>query len=210
MTVKQVDWAKIHRKVSLAGAALEAGWTPDREKTQEILEQRAKALACKPADPRINNHLKVAEFLLGKEHFGLEAHYIKEVVPLGEYTPLPGVPPFVLGLINVRGQVFSVVDLKTFFNMPGAGVSGLTRVILFNCSRMKFGILADEMLGVHDICSGDLTRFELPSHGAGDAFIKAVTKEGLVLLDADRILVDKRIIINDNNPQQTRRQSRRS
>ena len=200
MKSKQVDWAKIHRKLSLAGAALEAGWTPGREKVQEILERRARFLAREAAVPRTEYHLNIVEFLLEKEYFGLEAHYIKEVVPLREYTPLPGVPPFVLGLVNVRGQVFSVVDLKTFFNMPGGRISGLTRVILLNCPGMKFGILADEMLGVHEVCSGDLSRFELPSHGVEYAFIKAVTKERLVILDADRILTDKRIIINDNNP----------
>jgi purine-binding chemotaxis protein CheW len=58
--------------------------------------------------------LEVVEFLLAQERYGIATRCVREVLPLVELTPLPGVPPFVLGIANVRGQIVSVLDLKRF------------------------------------------------------------------------------------------------
>jgi len=48
----------------------------------------------------------------GSEHYGIESCHIREILPLTEFTPLPCTPAFVLGLINVRGQILSVINIK--------------------------------------------------------------------------------------------------
>ena len=48
---------------------------------------------------------------------GLSPDFVREVYPLKDYTPLPCTPPFVLGLVNVRGQIISVIDIKKFFDI---------------------------------------------------------------------------------------------
>ena len=89
---------------------------------ERILQERAKNLAREgPADQGARKQLDVVEFLLAYERYAIESHWVREVHPLKEITPLPGTPAFVLGIINVRGRIVSVVDLKAFFDLPVRG-----------------------------------------------------------------------------------------
>ncbi len=89
------------------------------------------------------------KFLLTHENYGIESVYVREVHPLKELTPLPCTPSFVLGIINVRGQILSVIDLKKFFDLPAQEPTSLNKVIIFHNNRIEFGILADAVIGVH-------------------------------------------------------------
>lgn len=140
--------------------------------------------------------VEVVEFLLARERYGIESHFIREVYPLKDYTPLPGVPPFVLGLVNVRGRILSVVDIKKFFDMPDQGISDLNTIILIKDGTMEFGILADAIAGVRKVAVSDMGP-PLPTlTGIRREFLKGVTGERMVILDAARLLADKNIVIH--------------
>ncbi len=127
----------------------------------------------------------------------METSYIEEVWPLKDFTPLPGTPAFVLGIINVRGRIVSVVDIKKFFDMPEKGISDLNKVIIIHDDKMEFGILADEILGVRNIALSELSP-PLPTlTGIRKDFLKGVTVERIVILDAARILADKNIVVHE-------------
>ncbi len=142
MSDVQIDWDKIRHRIDAANAAIESGWAPSPEDRKRILKERAEILARETAKKAEGDSIEVVEFLLANEHYGIESHFIREVYPLKDYTPLPDVPPFVLGLLNVRGRIISVVDIKKFFDMPEKGLSDLNKVIIINNDKMKFGILA--------------------------------------------------------------------
>ncbi|OYW02490.1 MAG: chemotaxis protein CheW, partial [Acidobacteria bacterium 37-65-4] len=91
------------------------------------------------------------EFSLAYERYALETSMIREVLPLRELTPLPCIPPFILGIINLRGQILAIVDLKRFFNLPANGLSDLNKVIVLRHRRLEVGILADAVMGVRAI-----------------------------------------------------------
>lgn len=99
----------------------------------------------------LKEFLEIIEFRLASETYGIESAFVREVYPLKDFTPLPGAPPFVLGIINVRGQILSVVDLKKFFNLPQKGLGELNKVIIIRNEQLEFGILADVMLGTRPI-----------------------------------------------------------
>jgi len=113
-----------------------------------ILKARARALAKEPEQAvAARSFIEITEFRLASETYGIESSFVREVYPLKDFTPLPGVPPFVLGIVNVHGQILSVVDLKKFFNLPDKGLGELNKVIILHNGRMEFGILADAVLG---------------------------------------------------------------
>ncbi len=117
---------------------------------------------------------------------------------LKDLTPLPGIPRFVIGIMNVRGKTLSVIDLKKFFDLPQRGLGDLNKVIILSSGGMEFGILADTILGVREIRSSDL-RLSLPTlTGIREDYLKGVTGDRLVVLDAERILSDKRIVVNES------------
>lgn len=197
MSSKQIDWAELHRRMAAATAALENGWAPSPEEQQRILEKRAEALAQEGEKKSMAEAMEIVEFLLAKEHYGIESAFIREVYPLKDYTPLPGVPAFILGLLNVRGRILSVIDIKKFFDMPEKGISDLNKVIIINDDTMEFGILADEILGVRNIAISEMNQ-PLPTlTGIRGDFVRGVTGEHLVILDAARILADQRLVVHE-------------
>lgn len=111
-----------------------------------ILESRARALAQVAADENDMETAEVVLFRLAHEIYGIETANVREVYPLKDLTPLPCVPDFVAGIVNVRGQVLSVIDLKRFFELPQQGMTDLNKVIVLADNVMEFGVLADAII----------------------------------------------------------------
>lgn len=167
------------------------------ETEKEILRARARILAQEPEKVvAASEMLEIIGFVLGGETYGIESEMVREVYPLKDFTPLPGVPPFILGIINVRGQILSVVDLKKFFGFPEKGLGQLNKVIILHDEHMEFGILADEILGRGAVAK-DTIQTSIPTvTGIGATYLKGVTSEQLIILDGKRILGDRALIIH--------------
>lgn len=165
---------------------------------REILRARARALARPPESPlAADASLELLEFRLARECYGLETRHVHEVYPLKDLTPLPCVPPFVLGIVNVRGRVTPVIDIKKFFDLPDKGLTDLHRIILVRGNDLEFGLLADVIVGVRTI-PVDSLQPSLPTlTGIRADYLKGVTAERLVVLDLDRILADPKIIVHE-------------
>jgi purine-binding chemotaxis protein CheW len=119
------------------------------------------------------------------------------VYPLRDLTPLPGTPSFVLGIVNVRGRILPVLDLKKFFDLPEQGLTDLHRIILVEGSDVELGLLADAIVGVRPI-SADSLQASLPTlTGIRLEYLKGVTAERLVVLDVGRILTDPKIVVHE-------------
>lgn len=172
--------------------------TTGDEDRQRILKVRAIALAREPeAGATEGERIEVVEFLLADERYALESTYIGEVYPLKDLTILPCTPPFVLGVINLRGKILSVIDLHTFFDLPNRGLSDLNKVIVLHDGAMEFGILADEIVAARWIPRNTLLA-SLPTLTEIRAeYLLGVTPERLVVLDGGRILADGRIIVHE-------------
>lgn len=195
-STKRLDWDEIHRRLGAAREALCREITPEEE--TRILKARAAALARDSLhEETAGGHLEILEFLLAYERYAIEMSWVRETCPLKDLTPLPCTPPFVLGLINVRGEILSVIDLKKFFDLPEKGLTDLNKVVIVHGDEMTFGILADEILGVR-LIPGDAIQPSLPTlTGIRDEYLKGITGERTVILDGNRILNDRRIIVND-------------
>jgi purine-binding chemotaxis protein CheW len=191
-----IDWSAVYRRLEANRTAIERGVMLTPEGGQKLLRARAQALAREPQqDAAARGALEVVEFLLAYETYGVECLYVREVYPLKDLTPLPCTPPFVLGIINVRGQILSVIDLKTFFDLPAKGLTDLNKVIVVHNATMAFGILADAILGVRSIPL-DAIQPSLPTlTGIRAAYLKGVTSERLVILDASKLLGDSALIV---------------
>ena len=176
------------------------------EEKKTILKARAKAIAMEPEkDDTGEACLDVVDFSLAHEIYAIESLYIREVCLLKDLTLLPGLPPFVLGIINVHGQVVSVLDIKKFFDLPEKGITNLNRVIIIQkggsamdrIGGMEFGILADAIIGVRSIPLKDIVPSLPTLTGIRKEYLRGVTKDSVVILDADKLLSDETIVINE-------------
>jgi purine-binding chemotaxis protein CheW len=161
------------------------------------LKNRAIAMAQEPEKKRETSTItEIIEFVLAAESYGIESAFVMEVYPLKDYTPLPGLPPYIFGIINVRGQILPVIDLKKLFNLPEKGLGELNKVIILRDRQMEFGILADVVSGTQTIAVEDILAVPSTVSGIGEEYLKGVTKERLIVLNAKRLLSDKSIVVN--------------
>jgi purine-binding chemotaxis protein CheW len=195
---KGINWNEIYSRIEAARIEVEKGFQPTAEERDKVLKERAKVFSRESEEKRgKDEHIEVLEFLLAHEVYGVELRYVREVYPLKELTPIPGTPPFVLGIVNIRGEILSVIDIKKFFDLPEKGLTDLNKVIILHSPEIEFGILADSILGVRNILLSDIQPSLPTLTGIREEYLKGVTKDRGIVLDAERLLSDKGIIVNE-------------
>ncbi|WP_333874663.1 chemotaxis protein CheW [Methylobacter sp.] len=164
---------------------------------QGILKARALALAQMPEQAGPTESIEVVIFQLAYETYGIETAWVREVYPLKDLTPLPCTPGFVAGIVNVRGQVISVIDIKKFFDLPEKGLTDLNKVIILSNGVMEFGILADSVVEVKSIPLNKIQAGLPTLTGIREDYLRGITAERLVILDAAKLLTDSNIIVHE-------------
>lgn len=191
------NWSEFYRHIETARAAVAHGFETHVQDPQEILRARARKLAQSPDRTDSGERIEVVEFLLAQERYAIGSSYVREVYPLKSLTELPCTPAFVLGIMNVRGQILSVLDLKKFFDLPDQALNELGKVIIVKAGNMELGVLADAVVGVRSLAMSDIQP-PLPTLSDAHAeYLLGVTRERMAVLDAGRILADTRIIVDD-------------
>jgi purine-binding chemotaxis protein CheW len=194
-TGRVIDWREIYQRLENAGAELDRRLTPGSEE-KNILHARAVALARDSIQVAFDGtQIEVLEFMLSDETYAIETVYVHEVLPLKELAPLPGIPSFVLGIINLRGQILSVVDLKEFFGLSFKGLTELNKVIILQSADIEFGLLVDSVIGMRVFAASELEQAIPTITGIGAEYLKGVTRDHLIVLAADKILSDSRMKI---------------
>ncbi len=190
------NWSDIHRRLEKLQINIESGFALTPEEQKRILKARARVLSKDPGADQVIPSVEVLEFLLASERYGIDSSRVREVYPLKELTPLPCTPSFVLGIINLRGQILSVIDLKKFFDLPEKGLTDLNKVIVLHSGEMELGILADEIAGMRSIPLQEIQL--LPTWtGIRSEYLKGITPQRLTILDVERILSDPKIIVHE-------------
>lgn len=192
------DWDAIRQRLQVTQDALRNDFTPSPEQCAQILRERALALAVEtPAAAEAGAEVEVLEFVLAQEHYAFETAWIREVYPLKELTPLPCTPRFVLGIINIRGRIMSVIDIKRFFDLPERGLTDLDKAIILQDGAMEFGILADQIVGTRWLPVAQIQP-PLPTlTGIRSEYLKGVTAQRLILLDAGRLLTARALVVDE-------------
>src|SRR5712691_130838 len=153
-----------------------------------IFARRAEALAeSGPKDGQDNDAQDALLFAMGREMYALPADQVREVRPLGWLTPLPGTPAFLAGLINVRGRIVPVVDLRSLLGLNTDGPS--TSVVLVAHRSGHIGLLAAGRPTVRPL---DLAELSDPPpgqlSGIDSSCIRGITPGLVIVLDAERLL----------------------
>jgi purine-binding chemotaxis protein CheW len=142
-----------------------------------------------------NKQGKYLTFALGPEEYGLEILKVREIIGYMEITAVPQTPHEVRGVINLRGQVIPVVDLRAKFGMESAEVTDETCIIVVEISQanrnFSTGIVVDHVQEVLDIASQDIEEAPQFGEAVDTNFILGMGKIGdsvKILLDIDQVL----------------------
>jgi purine-binding chemotaxis protein CheW len=134
---------------------------------------------------------KYLTFQLDDEVYGLEIRHVTEVVGLQKITAVPDMPDFVKGIINLRGQVIPVIDVRARFRMESREYDDRTCVIVVNVAETSVGLVVDEVEEVLDIPEAQIDPPPKVRRGKGSGFIQGMGKmdeEVKILLDVDKLL----------------------
>ena len=166
------------------------------ELINNILKERARTLAETPQKIKFDT-FELLKFTLGNETYAFETSEVREIYKVFEITSIPSTPGFLEGIINVRGEILSVINIKQFFNLEITEKSEIKNIIILQKANKTLGILADEILGVFNIPKDNL-QSSLPTlDSSGDKYLKGITQDRIVVLSANEILNDKNLIINE-------------
>ncbi len=137
--------------------------------------------------------LQYVSFNLEDETYGINVMQVQEVLRATEVAPVPGAPPYVLGIINLRGNVVSVIDARTRFGLPAIESTDLTRIIVIETLAQIIGIMVDSVAEVVDIMASEI---EAPPNVGNEDSSKYI--DGVVSRDEKLlILVNLNKLLNE-------------
>jgi purine-binding chemotaxis protein CheW len=130
-------------------------------------------------------------FLLDREEYGIEVRYVTEIIGIQPITTVPQVLHYVKGIINLRGHIIPVIDVRLKFGKEEIGYNDRTCIIVVSIHNISIGLIVDNVAEVLDIDDGNIV--PPPDHKTGfeNNFIKGIGKIGKqvkLLLDCDKIL----------------------
>lgn len=132
----------------------------------------------------------VSSFSLLNENYGIDIYKVQEIIQYRDITYVPKAPPFVKGVINLRGRIIPVIDLKERFGLPEKEVTPDTRIIVVEISSQTIGLIVDSVTEVLRIPNTNIEPPPPVTTIEAD-FIEGVGKLDerlIIILDIDRIL----------------------
>lgn len=168
------------------------------DKEQEVLQQRAKALA-QPlqAQEHAENDLEILVFYLARERYAIETRFLKEVFPLTEITPLPGTPAFLYGLVNFRRKIIAVIDLRVLFDLPTDSEGGQKLILISDADR-EFAIVTNGIDGIQRIASKSIDPTPPTLLGVRQELLLGVTDSRIAILDGRQLVTSPQLVIDDS------------
>ncbi|WP_039989209.1 chemotaxis protein CheW [Paraglaciecola arctica] len=138
--------------------------------------------------------LQWVTYKLGDETYGINVMQVQEVLRHTEIAPVPGAPDYVLGIINLRGNVVTVIDTRSRFGLPASGITDSTRIVIIESEEQVVGILVDSVAEVVYLRSSEID--SAPNVGTEESakFIQGVSNrdgELLILVDLNKLLNDE-------------------
>lgn len=147
--------------------------------------------AARAGEERRRGEQQLVVFTLGQESYGVEITTVREIITMQKITPIPEAPSFVEGMINLRGRVVPVIDLKKRLGLPAAKAGQETRIMVVDMGSTTIGCIVDVVKEVLTI-STELVEPPEAAVGIQAEFLEGIAKVG----DALVILVDLRRVLS--------------
>ncbi|RRJ84972.1 chemotaxis protein CheW [Aestuariirhabdus litorea] len=138
--------------------------------------------------------LQWVTFRLDDETYGINVMQVQEVLRYTEIAPVPGAPQYVLGIINLRGNVVTVIDTRQRFGLPYAEVTENTRIVIIEAEKQVVGILVDAVAEVVYLRQSEIETAPNVGNDESAKFIQGVcNKNGelLILVELDKMMSDE-------------------
>ena len=137
---------------------------------------------------------KYLTFSLGKEEYGIEIRFVTEIIGIQPITDLPDTPVFVKGVVNLRGKVIPVIDVRLRFNFSEKEYTDRTCIVVVTIRGMTLGLIVDSVSEVIDIAANQIEPLPKVNQITGSRHIQGLAKVGeqvKILLDITNLLFEE-------------------
>jgi purine-binding chemotaxis protein CheW len=184
------------------------------EDVRKVWAARAARLARVPFQEEEGESLQYVPLRFGQELYAIEVQYVAEIRPLGNLTRVPRVPAWVAGVVNLRGRIHSVVDLKQFLGVAGEAATeegrqgttrapedGLRYLVVVETPALEVALLVDEVLPIQNVPVSQIGEALDRAQVARLEHVVGIVDVGdgklMVILDLPVLLADKQFIVHD-------------
>jgi purine-binding chemotaxis protein CheW len=139
---------------------------------------------------------KFLTFSIGKESYGLEIKYVTEIIGIQDITSIPEMPIYVKGIINLRGKIIPVIDVRLRFKKEPRDYNERTCIIVVDIKDISIGLIVDHVAEVLVITTENIVPPPDSKIGFHNRYVKGIGKTGSevkLLLDCDKLLNDDEI-----------------
>ena len=147
--------------------------------------------------------IDVVEFQLGKEHYALDIQIAREIVEMMPITPLPRAPRYLAGIINLRGEITNIIDLRDLLGLPGSGEAEGQKIVVLMpdaTGGSNIGIIVDDVHSVIQVRDTDIERINEGITSSISSYVKGIIKIGresnekaktlIIWLDVQKVIDD--------------------
>lgn len=192
-------WGEIRARIERLDRGAAAA--PAADDLAALWHRRAVELAAAPDRDLEGGELITLVLLrLGADRYALPITSVREILRVGRLTPVSTAPAFVLGVINLRGVVMTVLDLRVFFGLEPGPYGAEARIIVAEGGGMVVGILVEQVEGIVDLPAAQVKPPLAPSKGLVEDYvvgIAAYSEQLVVLIDLEKVLRNPRIIVDE-------------
>lgn len=138
--------------------------------------------------------IQLVTFRLKDETYGINVMQVQEVLRVTEIAPVPGAPPYVLGIINLRGNVVTVIDTRTRFGLPTTEVDDASRIVIIESDEQVVGILVDSVAEVVELNHTEIDSAPNVGNEESSRYIQGVASRDddlLIVVDLNKLLTEE-------------------
>lgn len=138
--------------------------------------------------------LQFVTFRLKEEKYGIKVMQVQEVLRVTEIAPVPGAPSYVLGIINLRGNVVTVLDTRNRFGLPATEVDDSSRIIIIESEDQVVGILVDSVAEVVELHASQISQPPNVGNEESSQYIQGVASREndlLIVVDLNKLLSEE-------------------
>lgn len=182
---KSIDWAKVKNRLRHSQLALARALAYDPERIAAAYRERAALLAVRRGDAESGPEaLRVLTFAVGADRYGFDFADVAELLPFTGATPVPGAPAALLGVINLHGEIQSVVDLGRLMEIPGREIVTDGIVLLLRTGDGRAALRVDRLDKIQQVPVETLSVPEATQAG----YVRGLAADRLRLLNTQAIL----------------------
>jgi len=133
-------------------------------------------------------------FRLADESYGINVMQVQEVLRMTDVAPVPGAPHYVMGIINLRGNVVTVLDTRKLLDLATSDITDSSRIMIIESGKVTVGLLVDSVAEVVNISSSDIDPPPSVGNDEGSRYIQGIystEQQILILIDLNKLITEE-------------------